>query len=89
MPLDHQMRPPPAQILHIQIEFYGVQAKSKFSQIEQSRPTFQPNFSKNKAWISLDSLVRNEPFQGVIATPPAKKSLFAPSLPVRFAPAAR
>jgi hypothetical protein len=51
------------------------QDKSKFSQIQQSQHKIQPNFSKERAWISLDSLVRNEPFQWVIATPWAKKVL--------------
>jgi hypothetical protein len=44
-------------------------------------PPFQPNFSKNKAWISLDSLVRNEPFQRVIATPRQKN--FVRAIPSR------
>jgi hypothetical protein len=56
----------------------SIQAKSKFSQIWPSRPKLKPNFSKEKAWISLDFLVRNEPFQAVIVTPRAKKSFFAP-----------
>jgi hypothetical protein len=47
--------------------------ESKFNQIQQSQPKLQPNFSKEKAWISLDLLVGNEPFQWVVVTPWAKK----------------
>jgi hypothetical protein len=53
------------------------QANSKFSQIEQSPANAEQNPSKKKAWISLDFLVGNEPFQWVALTPGAKKSLFS------------
>jgi hypothetical protein len=45
------------------------QANSKFSQIEQSPANAEQNPSKKKAWISLDSLVRIEPFQTLALTP--------------------
>jgi hypothetical protein len=57
---------------------FPIQAESKFIQIQQSLAKAQPRQSKEKVWISLDSLVRNEPFQWVIVTPWAKKS-FSPS----------
>jgi len=41
----------------------NIQAESKSSKIEPSRPKAQPNYSKEKAWISLDWLRRNERFQ--------------------------
>jgi hypothetical protein len=43
------------------------------SQIQQSQPKKKPNFSKEKALISFDFLVRFEPFQRVVVTPPPKK----------------
>jgi hypothetical protein len=49
------------------------QENSKSSQIQQSQHKSEPNFSKKKALISLDLLVRFEPFQGVVVTPWAKK----------------
>jgi hypothetical protein len=39
------------------------QANSKFSQIGQSPANAGQNPSKKKAWISLDFLGGNEPFQ--------------------------
>jgi hypothetical protein len=47
----------------------------------QAKPAqaLQSNFSKKKAWIPLDFLVRNEPFQAVIVTPWLKN--FLRSLP--------
>jgi hypothetical protein len=58
------------------------QAKSKFFKIRPSRAKGSQRKSKEKAWISLDSLVGIEPFQGVAPTPKAKR-LFSPffSLP--------
>jgi hypothetical protein len=49
-----------------QIAAKSIKAGPRLNQI-------QPNFSKKKAWNSLDSLVRNQPFQSVVATPWAKK----------------
>jgi hypothetical protein len=57
------------------------QANSKFSQIEQSPANAEQNPAKKKAWISLDFLVGNEPFQWVALTPGAKKSFLSPFLP--------
>jgi hypothetical protein len=54
------------------------QARAKWFKIQRSRPRLQPNSSKKKALISFDSLVRIEPFQGVVLTPQGKKSLSAP-----------
>jgi len=45
------------------------QINSKFTQIQPNQPKLRPNFSKEKAWISLDSLRRNERFQPVTPTP--------------------
>jgi hypothetical protein len=45
------------------------QGNSKSSRIQQSRAKPGQRKSKKKAWISLDSLVRNEPFQWVTLTP--------------------
>jgi hypothetical protein len=50
-----------------------IQAESKSIKAPPSQPKVGPNFSKEKAWISLEFLVRNEPFQWVVATPRAKK----------------
>jgi hypothetical protein len=47
----------------------ALQIDRKFCQAGPSQPKRPPNFSKKKAWISLDSLVRNEPFQWVTLTP--------------------
>jgi hypothetical protein len=58
------------------------QANSKFSQIQQNLAKPEQNPSKKKAWISLDSLVRIEPFQWVAPTPRAKK-FFSRSFPGR------
>jgi hypothetical protein len=60
------------------------QANSKFSQIQQNLAKPGQNQSKKKAWISLDSLVRIEPFQGVTPTPGAKK-IFLPFLALQAA----
>ena len=54
------------------------QARSKSSQIEQNPAKPGPKPSKEKAWISLDSLGGNEPFQGVAPTPWAFFSFGAP-----------
>jgi hypothetical protein len=54
------------------------QADPKSSQIQQSPDKRKQNKSKKKAWNSLDSLVRIEPFQGVALTPQGKKSCLAP-----------
>jgi hypothetical protein len=59
------------------------QANSKFIKAEQSQPKPRPNFSKKKAWISLDFLVGNEPFQRVALTPRAEK-VFSRSFPRRW-----
>jgi hypothetical protein len=56
------------------------QANSKFIKAEPSQSKLQPNFSKENALISLDSLVRNEPFQSVVVTPRAKNPFSAPFL---------
>ena len=53
-----------------------IQAKSKFSQIQQNLAKPEQNQSKKKAWIFLDFLVGFEPFQWVAPTPPGKKFLF-------------
>jgi hypothetical protein len=45
------------------------QAGPKSSQIEQNPAKRNQRKSKEKAWISLDSLRRIEPFQGPAATP--------------------
>jgi hypothetical protein len=45
------------------------QAMAKFSQIQQNPAKRGQRQSKKKACISLDSLVRNEPFQWVALTP--------------------
>jgi hypothetical protein len=52
---------------------YGFQTPTKSFKAWPSQHKFQPNFSKEKAWISLDFRVRNEPFQRVIVTHPDKK----------------
>jgi hypothetical protein len=57
------------------------QANSKFSQIEQSPANAEQNPAKKKAWISLDFLVGNEPFQWVALTPGAKNPFSLLSLP--------
>jgi hypothetical protein len=64
--------------------YYGgfFQARPKFSQIQPSPAKSGQRQSKEKAWISLDSLVRIEPFQGVALTPQAKNSFPAPYLAV-------
>jgi hypothetical protein len=49
----------------------GFQAFSKSAQILPSRAKFPLSRSKEKAWISLDSLVRFEPFQWLALTPQA------------------
>jgi hypothetical protein len=62
---------------------HGFQAAAKFFKIEPSQHKLQPNFSKQKAWISFDFLVRNEPFQRVIATPPGEKAFAWLSVPIQ------
>jgi hypothetical protein len=57
------------------------QANSKFSQIDQSLANAEQNPSKKKAWISLEFLVGNEPFQWVALTPGAKNLFSLLSLP--------
>ena len=47
------------------------QAGSKFSQIQQNPAKPEQRKSKENAWISLDSLVRIEPFQKTCADPQA------------------
>jgi hypothetical protein len=49
-----------------------VQINPKFFKIQPSPATPSQRKSKKKAWISLDSLGGNEPFQRVIVTPRAK-----------------
>jgi hypothetical protein len=41
----------------------GIQAGSKFSQIQQNPAKAEQSLSKEKAWILLDSLGGIEPFQ--------------------------
>jgi hypothetical protein len=48
------------------------QINPKLFKIQPSRAKPCQRKSKQKAWISLDSLGGNEPFQGVIVTPWAK-----------------
>jgi hypothetical protein len=43
-----------------------------------------PSTSKKKAWIPLDFLVGNEPFQAVIVTPSGKNTFLAPFLALAF-----
>jgi len=61
----------------------GFQAGAKFFKIEPSQHKLQPNFSKEKAWISFDFLVRNELFQRAIATPPGKKAFARLLAPIK------
>jgi hypothetical protein len=56
------------------------QAKSKSSQAGPNWAKPRPNFSKEKGWICLDFLVRNEPFSRRCADPLGKKSFLAPFL---------
>jgi hypothetical protein len=58
------------------------QAKPKFFKIEPSPAKPEQSQSKKKAWISLDSLVRIEPFQWVAATP-GRENSFLLSFPRR------
>src|SRR5271155_5220571 len=51
----------------------------KLFKIQPSPATPSQRISKKKAWFSLDSLVRIEPFQRVIVTPRAKNLTSAPS----------
>jgi hypothetical protein len=55
------------------------QISPKFFKIQPSRPKARQRESKKMAWISLDSLGGNEPFQRVALTPRGKKSFLAPS----------
>jgi hypothetical protein len=43
--------------------------------LRQASPSSGQIISRKKAWISLDSLVRIEPFQTVIVAPRAEKRL--------------
>jgi hypothetical protein len=52
------------------------QANSKSSKIQQSPAEPEQRKSKEKAWILLDFLVRNELFQGVAPTPQGIFSFF-------------
>src|SRR5208282_4382088 len=52
------------------------QANSKSSKIQQSPAKPEQRKSKEKAWIVLDFLVRNEPFQRVAPTPQGIFSFF-------------
>ena len=52
-----------------------IQVKTKYSQIQQNPAKPEQRKSKEKAWISLDCLVRIERFQGVALTPWAIFSL--------------
>jgi hypothetical protein len=62
-----------------------IQTKSKFSQIQPNPAKPSQRISKKNTWISLDSLVRNEPFQSVMLTPWGKKDSFAsPSFAVNL-----
>jgi hypothetical protein len=61
--------------------FSVIQINPKFRKIQQSPAKSGPRQSKKKAWISLDSLGGNEPFQRVVVTPWGKKSFLAPSPP--------
>ena len=72
---------PARSIAAIVVSLFKPQAKSKLSQIQQNPAKPGPRKSKEKAWISLDFLGGNEPFQGVAPTPQA---LFSFS-PVRAA----
>jgi hypothetical protein len=62
------------------IDFAHFIASPNQPQIVQNPATPGQRKSKKKAWISLDSLGGNEPFQGVIVTPQGKKSFLAPFL---------
>jgi hypothetical protein len=44
-------------------------ARPELSQTGPNPAVRQPNLAKKKAWIALDRLVGNEPFQGVALTP--------------------
>jgi hypothetical protein len=55
-----------------------IQINPKFFKIQQSPAKPEQSQSKKKAWISLDSLGGNEPFQGVVLTPQGKKPFLAP-----------
>jgi hypothetical protein len=59
-------------------------AKTKSSQIQQNPAKPAQRKSKKKAWISLDFLVRIEPFQSVAATPCGKKFFSRPFLAKAF-----
>jgi hypothetical protein len=63
------------------------QANPKFSQIQPNPPKPQQRKSKEKAWISLDSLVGIEPFQWFAPTPPpgAKRILLVSWVAEAFA----
>src|SRR5271155_6263270 len=72
-------------IVHVLCAFWRlIQISPKLFKIQQSPPTPGQRKSKKKAWISLDSLVRIEPFQRVIVTPWRKKSNLS-SIPSQLA----
>jgi hypothetical protein len=72
---------PARSIAAIVVSLFKPQVKSKLSQIQQNPAKPGQRKSKEKAWISLDSLGGNEPFQGVAPTP----RLFFSFSPVRAA----
>jgi hypothetical protein len=61
--------------------FVTFQINPKLFKIQPSPGAPSQRKSKKKAWIFLDSLGGNEPFQGVALTPKGKKSFLAPFLP--------
>jgi hypothetical protein len=63
-----------------------IQAEAKYIKAQPSRAKPEPNFSKERALISLEFLVRNEPFQPLIVTPWAKK-FFVPAFAINNSPA--
>ena len=63
------------RVIHLWRELISLQAAPKSSKAGPNRSRPQPNFPKEKALISLDSLVGNERFQRVIATPGAEQVL--------------
>jgi hypothetical protein len=83
MPLDHHYAPDfgrgrPLALLITLFMCYSTFSKRNpnFSKPGQVRPSSRQVFPSKKIWISLDFLVRNEPFQGIVATPQDKKSFF-------------
>jgi hypothetical protein len=66
-----------AAALSVASSLLYIQTGAKFIKAQPSQPKPGPNFSKERALISLEFLARNEPFQPLIATPWAKK-VFCP-----------